>query len=145
VDLQFIETMKLEGITGNKYIGTKDMFDNGESVPSRRCFCPNGNCGPSGTLNISSCKFGAPAFVSMPHFYLADPSYTENITGMSPDKQKHELVVVLEPVSIFHKCYKQKVCNEYYTKKILKTSGVPLMVKAQLQLNLLLEPVTNMR
>ncbi len=66
--MQFIETMKLEGITGNKYIGTKDMLDNGESVPSRRCFCPNGNCGPSGTLNISSCKFGAPAFVSMPHF-----------------------------------------------------------------------------
>ncbi|EGI68636.1 PREDICTED: protein croquemort-like isoform X1 [Acromyrmex echinatior] len=121
VDLQFVETMKLEGITGNKYIGTKDMLDNGESIPSRRCFCPNGNCGPSGTLNISSCKFGAPAFVSMPHFYLADPSYTENITGMSPDKQKHELVIVLEP-----------------------TSGIPLMVKAQLQLNLLLEPVAGM-
>ncbi|XP_018398324.1 PREDICTED: protein croquemort-like [Cyphomyrmex costatus] len=121
LDFKFEETTKVEGITGNKYIGTKDMLDNGESVPSRRCFCSNGNCEPSGTLNISSCKFGAPAFVSMPHFYLADPSYTENITGMSPDKQKHELLIILEP-----------------------TTGAPLSVKAQLQLNLLLEPVADM-
>lgn len=75
------------------------MLDNGENVPSRQCYCLNGDCGPSGTLNISSCKFGAPAFVSMPHFYLADPSYVEAVTGLSPNKDKHELSVVLEPVS----------------------------------------------
>lgn len=103
LDLTYENTTKIEGLTGNKYIGNKDMLDNGESVPSRKCYCPNGNCGPSGTLNISSCKFGAPAFVSMPHFYLADPSYTKDITGMSPDKKKHELFIVLEPVSTLRK------------------------------------------
>lgn len=30
-------------------------------------------------------------------------------------------------------------------KETLKTSGVPLSVKAQLQLNIFLEPVANMR
>lgn len=75
------------------------MLDNGKSVLSRRCYCNNEHCEPSGALNISSCKFDAPAFVSMPHFYLADPSYLMNITGMSPNKTKHELTVVLEPVS----------------------------------------------
>ncbi|XP_071636458.1 protein croquemort isoform X1 [Temnothorax longispinosus] len=122
MDLSIHEnTTKYEGLTGNKYIGTKDMLDNGKNVPSRQCYCPNGDCGPSGTLNISSCKFGAPAFVSMPHFYLADPGYRENITGMSPNEQKHELSIVLEP-----------------------TTGIPLLVKAALQLNILLEPVENM-
>jgi hypothetical protein len=87
------------------------MLDNGDIVPSRRCYCPNGDCGPSGTLNISSCKFGAPAFISMPHFYLADPSYRNAITGMSPDKKKHELSLVIEPVNILQR-------NDYGTSLI---------------------------
>lgn len=101
--MAYENTTKVEGLTGNKYIGNKFMLDNGESVPSRRCYCPNGNCGASGTLNISNCKFGAPAFVSMPHFYLADSSYRNNIMGMSPDRKKHELFIVLEPVSASRK------------------------------------------
>lgn len=81
------------------------MFDNGENVPSRRCYCPNGNCGPSGALNISSCKYGAPAFVSMPHFLHADPSYIEAITGLLPDKEKHQMSMVIEPVCILRKTF----------------------------------------
>lgn len=81
------------------------MFDNGENVLSRRCYCPNGNCGPSGALNISSCRYGAPAFVSMPHFYLADASYRDAITGMSPDKEKHQISMTIEPVCILHKTF----------------------------------------
>ncbi|EZA51413.1 protein croquemort isoform X2 [Ooceraea biroi] len=119
--LSFDNTTQFQELMGNKYVGTEEMLDNGEMVPSRRCYCPNGDCGPSGTLNISSCKFGAPAFVSMPHFYLADPSYRDAITGMSPDKEKHELLMVVEPVT-----------------------GIPMQVKAQLQLNLLVEPVEHM-
>lgn len=92
-----------EGIEGKKYIGDITMLDNGTIVPSRKCYCPNGNCVPSGILDISSCKFGAPAFVSMPHFYLADPSYKNAISGMSPDKEKHQLLMIIEPVSMLRK------------------------------------------
>lgn len=141
-------TTKYRGLEGNKYIGTKAMFDNGGLVPSRKCYCANEYCLPSGGLNISSCKFGAPAVVTMPHFYLADPSYSMNITGMLPDKEKHELTLILESVSTFYVKYYyecNKVCEEYYMKEILKTSGFPLMVRAQLQLNILIEPVADMR
>jgi len=103
LDLSYENATKIQGLMGNKYIGDKYMLDNGEEIPQRQCYCPNGNCGPSGTLNISSCKFGAPAFVSMPHFYLADPSYRESLSGMSPNREKHELSIVLEPVSTLHK------------------------------------------
>ncbi|XP_033312936.1 protein croquemort-like isoform X1 [Bombus bifarius] len=105
-----------EGLIGAKYISDDTIFDNGSIVPSRSCYC-EGECVPSGALNISLCKWGAPAFISLPHFYLADPSYRENINGMKPSKEKHELSISIEP-----------------------KTGVPLYVHAQLQLNLLMQP-----
>lgn len=108
-------TTVYEGLTGVRYISDDTIFDNGTKVPSRRCYC-DGDCIPSGALNISSCKWGAPAFLSLPHFYLADPSYIENIDGMKPNKEKHELSIAIEP-----------------------KTGVPLNVNAQLQLNLLVQ------
>ena len=88
-----------EGLTGVKYISDNTIFDNGTKVDSRLCYYDRENI-PSGTLNISLCKWGAPAFISLPHFYLADPIYRENIDGMKPSKEKHELSISIEPVII---------------------------------------------
>lgn len=115
VTLIYSNRTTFKDLEGSRYVGDNTMLDNGKNVTSRKCYCPNGDCGPSGTLNISSCKFGAPAFVSMPHFYLADPSYTEAITGMFPNKEKHELSIVLEPVSIY-------VCTPFFIEKLFKNS-----------------------
>lgn len=90
---------ELLGVTGNKYISDEEMFDNGDRVPSRKCYCKDVDCQPSGTLNVSNCKFGAPVFVSLPHFYLADESYTKNLTGMNPKKEDHEFRLVINTVS----------------------------------------------
>ena len=98
------------------------MFDNGTKVASRKCYCEGMECQPSGTLNVSSCKFGAPAFVSSPHFYLADESYRQNISGMNPKKEDHEFVLVVQPVSFFERytCwYNQQhyyyfICIKYF-------------------------------
>ncbi|XP_058791990.1 protein croquemort-like isoform X2 [Phymastichus coffea] len=105
------------GLTGNKYISDAEMFDNGDKVPSRKCYCEDSQCQPSGTLNVSLCKWGAPAFVSLPHFYLADKSYLQNISGMNPQKEKHEFRLIVQP-----------------------DTGVPLQVRAALQVNFLVEP-----
>ncbi|XP_014213282.1 protein croquemort-like isoform X2 [Copidosoma floridanum] len=105
------------GVTGNMYVSDEDMLDNGTRVDSRQCYCKDVKCQPSGVLNVSSCKFGAPAFVSLPHFYLADESYRENITGMEPNKEDHEFQLVIEP-----------------------TTGIPVKVRAALQINFLIEP-----
>ncbi len=32
---------------------------------------------PNGLLNVSACKFDAPAYISFPHFYRADPALRE--------------------------------------------------------------------
>jgi hypothetical protein len=53
---------------------------------------------PSGVLNNTACRLGAPAFMSYPHFYLGDQYYLDQIEGMKPEKEKHEFYAILEPV-----------------------------------------------
>lgn len=99
LDLVFENSTTFQGLIGNRFVSDKKMFDNGTEVPSRQCYCHDKECQPSGALNISTCKFGAPAFVSLPHFYLADPVYRSQITGMNP-KKEHETSIVVEPVRL---------------------------------------------
>ncbi|KAL1463325.1 hypothetical protein WDU94_015085 [Cyamophila willieti] len=107
----------IEDITGYRYIGSEYMVDNGTLDPSNLCFC-NGECVPSGVLNVTSCRFGAPAFVSYPHFFRADPYYASLVEGMMPKRSNHEFYLTLEP-----------------------TTGIPLDVAARFQINLLLQPI----
>ncbi|XP_033336946.2 protein croquemort [Megalopta genalis] len=109
-----------EDLPGVTYISDDTIFDNGTKVPLRKCYY-QGESIPSGAMNISSCKWGAPAFISLPHFYLADPIYREHIGGMNPQKGKHQLSISLEP-----------------------KTGVPLKVSAQLQLNMMVDSYENM-
>lgn len=99
MSLTYENATSYKGIRGARYISDSTILDNGTNVPSRKCYCV-GECIPSGALNISLCKWGAPAFISLPHFYLADPSYRNNIKGMKPNKEKHEISLSIEPVII---------------------------------------------
>ncbi|KAH0569073.1 protein croquemort-like isoform X2 [Cotesia glomerata] len=121
LNLNFSKEEDHEGLIGKKYVSTSTMLDNGTKVPSRACYCQDVECQPSGTLNVSSCKFGAPAFISLPHFYLADPSYLDAVDGLSPSRNKHEFSMLVEP-----------------------NFGVPLRVNARLQLNLLIQPIKHL-
>ncbi|XP_043253594.1 protein croquemort-like isoform X2 [Colletes gigas] len=80
------------------------------------CFC-NGKCTPAGLMNVSSCRYGAPVFVSLPHFHKADPGLKDRFLGLHPDEEQHDFSITLEP-----------------------TTGIPLKVSANMQLNVLLEP-----
>jgi hypothetical protein len=95
-----------------RFIGDDRVFDNGTKYPEKRCYCAkrqiigsdeisacSEECVPSGVRSISKCRFGAPAFVSFPHFYKADPSYLLNIIGLNPNQDLHEFYVAVEPVS----------------------------------------------
>lgn len=115
LDLEYDSKLDKHGLVGRKYIGTDRIFDNGTKYPETACFSHQ-DILPSGVLNVSLCRFGAPAFVSYPHFYLADPSYAAKISGMMPDPEKHKFFIALEP-----------------------TTGIPLQVHAALQLNIMIQ------
>lgn len=55
----------------------------------------------TGVLNVSSCRLGSPTFMSLPHFYNADPYYTNAVEGLKPEKDKHDFYFTLEPVCKF--------------------------------------------
>ncbi|KAJ2950287.1 hypothetical protein O0L34_g11650 [Tuta absoluta] len=103
----------------NKYAITARSFDNSTLSPSNTCFC-NGECLWSGVMNVSACRFGSPAFISLPHFLHGDPQLRQKVTGMDPDRGKHDFYFSVEP-----------------------NVGVPIDVSARFQLNFLLEPSPN--
>lgn len=98
ITYEYEKNVSVEGLNGYKFIAGDKLMDNGTIYPENKCFC-NGECVPSGSVNASACRYGAPAFVSFPHFYNADLSYTNKIEGMHPNKKEHSFYITLEPVS----------------------------------------------
>ncbi|XP_012253552.2 protein croquemort-like isoform X2 [Athalia rosae] len=109
------------GLRGATFVTDSRTFDNGSIVPSRACYCSKSDeCQPSGLLDVSQCRFGAPAFIGLPHFYLADDSYANAISGMNPKQEEYNFEMTLEP-----------------------NTGIPLDVKAQMQINIMVEPISS--
>jgi hypothetical protein len=115
-ELDYAEDTEVLGIPGFTYVGGKTLLDNGTLDPKSRCNCA-GVCAPQGVLNVSACRFGAPGFLSYPHFLDSDPYFREKINGMNPDRKRHQTYFTLEP-----------------------TTGIPLEVAGRFQINLLLQP-----
>lgn len=97
--LEWSSEVDVHGVSGWKYVGSPYTFDDGSRYPENACFC-SGECVPAGLRNISACKFGAPAFVSFPHFYLVNESVSERVVGMKPNRSIHEFNLRVEPVRI---------------------------------------------
>ncbi|XP_068897610.1 protein peste-like isoform X1 [Tenebrio molitor] len=113
--LEYEKDVEIKGVLGYKYTG-KNIFDNGTLRPENKCYCV-GECHPSGVFNVSSCRLDSPTFLSMPHFYNADPYYIDAIEGVSP-QDKHEFYITLEP-----------------------KSGIVIDIGAKMQVNVLLQPI----
>lgn len=107
----------------SKWTGDERIFDNGENYSPNKCFCTGADCPDlkPGLLNVSDCQYGFPAFVSHPHFYLADPSYNDAVDGLYPTKEKHEISITLN-----------------------STNGMPLEMNNRLQMNILLQPISGL-
>lgn len=98
VTLDYEKDVVHSGVSAYRYAGTEKVFSNATDHPDNWCFCSGGVCNPSGLGNSSTCRFGAPVFVSFPHFYLADPFYLNQVEGLNPQKDLHEFFIDLEPV-----------------------------------------------
>jgi len=72
--------------------------DDPDIINMGHCYC-SGECTPSGLINVTACRFGAPAFVSLPHFYKADPLFLDQVEGLTPNDRNHSFSITLEPVS----------------------------------------------
>lgn len=92
---------EVRGIKGKKYWLTDWSLGNPDRFPNMDCFCPktSDECLASGVADVSNCRDGAPAWVSAPHFYMADESFREaiEIDGMEPNEQTDRFMFTMEP------------------------------------------------
>lgn len=106
----------MSGLQVNKYAATQRSVDNGTKYSEYSCFS-YGDSLPSGVMNVSACRYGAPVVVSFPHFHAADPYYLQFVDGLSPDEDKHQFYITMEP-----------------------SIGIPVEVAARLQVNVMVQP-----
>ncbi|XP_018408784.1 PREDICTED: lysosome membrane protein 2 [Nanorana parkeri] len=93
-------TKTVKEIAAFRFIPPAKVFANVTINPDNAGFCvPAGNCLPSGLLNVSECKQGAPIILSSPHFYQADESIVKSIEGISPNQDDHETFMDINPLT----------------------------------------------
>ncbi|XP_066903768.1 protein croquemort [Halyomorpha halys] len=112
IDLDWEDETSIHGASGVIFEGRSRVFDNTTS-----CYCI-GTCHPTGVREISTCRFGAPAFISFPHFYQADSVFRKMVSGMEPSEKNHTFDLTLH-----------------------KITGIPLSVNARLQINVLVDKI----
>lgn len=100
LNLYFDEEKDINGLSVYKYASTERSVDNGTAYSEYECFTSKRDELeelPSGLMNVSACRYGAPVFVSFPHFYAADPYYLDLVDGLEPEKEQHEFQITMEP------------------------------------------------
>lgn len=115
-------SVRVQGLDGFEWTGTADTLDSGENDPDQKCFCnPKEEvCPKTGVVDCRKCRDNAPIYASFPHFYLGDQSYVDALSGIKPEKEKHQFRFAIEP-----------------------TMGIPLQIHARIQINLLIQPDDN--
>uniref|UniRef100_A0A1B0FR51 Plasma membrane glycoprotein CD36 n=1 Tax=Glossina morsitans morsitans TaxID=37546 RepID=A0A1B0FR51_GLOMM len=121
VSFHYADSVKIHNVNAYKYSAGERLLDNGTLFPSNKCFCIGGKCERSGVFNIGPCAYNASMYISLPHFYKADPYYLDAIEGLRPVKEKHEFFMTVQP-----------------------NLAVPMDVGGGLQGNYLLEPIEHL-
>ncbi|KAF4099000.1 lysosome membrane protein 2c [Onychostoma macrolepis] len=97
---QYESDVSVRGVPGFRFVPPSEVFANRTINPDNAGFCvPAGNCLGSGLLNVSVCKEGAPIIMSSPHFYQADDKFVQDVFGMNPNKEEHETVIDVNPLT----------------------------------------------
>ncbi|GAB0096291.1 scavenger receptor class B member 1 [Sergentomyia squamirostris] len=105
-----------DGLDADLYTMPEDVYGDAKSNSNNSCFDTEEYAATRGLQNISPCQYGAPVYISHPHFMEADPQLLDSVEGLSPDRSLH---------------------GSYF--KIQPKLGVPLEGKVRVQLNLKVE------
>ncbi|XP_069685569.1 scavenger receptor class B member 1 [Periplaneta americana] len=97
--LKFRGMTSKDGIEAGLYTTTEDVFDLPDSQPDNKCYCGENDemCPAKGLQSIAPCQFGAPAYLSFPHFYNADPALLDAVEGLKPEEEKHRTYFLIQP------------------------------------------------
>lgn len=89
--LSYERDVEVRGILGQKFTtGLKEVDISCEGISAY-----------TDLVNMTACGFGAPVFVSLPHFYRARPLHLQKLKGLRPNRKNHEFFATIEPVRFF--------------------------------------------
>ncbi|XP_061505883.1 scavenger receptor class B member 1 isoform X1 [Anopheles gambiae] len=88
---------EVDGIKAYWFSIKENAFESSMDDPYTSCYCKNNRCLPKGLGDLSPCWYNIPVAVSLPHFYKGDPSLSQAIDGLSPNKEKHDAVIIMQP------------------------------------------------
>ncbi|CAN9504933.1 unnamed protein product [Ophioblennius macclurei] len=136
---EYQDDVTVKGVPGYRFSPPSRVFANLSVNPDNAGFCvPPGNCLGSGLLNISTCKQGAPIIMSSPHFYEADEKFVQDVFGMKPDKEQHQTVIDVHPLTGNVLRAAKRLQINVYVEKIStfsQTGSVPTVVLPVVYLN----------
>ncbi|KAL2716851.1 sensory neuron membrane protein 1-like [Vespula squamosa] len=93
---RFSHETKVKGV--NTYHYTADFGDMSTN-PLEKCFCPTPEtCLSKNLFDLTKCV-GAPLIASLPHFYLADEKYIQEVGGLHPQQELHDISMDFEPMT----------------------------------------------
>lgn len=102
--MRFESDSEVEGIKTLRFISSESNFRASTGSSSESCFCTQregrreGICDVNGLLDVSTCSDGAPIALSPAHFLGGDTHLTEDVAGLRPSPNKHQMFLDIEPV-----------------------------------------------
>uniref|UniRef100_A0A1I8PCZ6 Scavenger receptor class B member 1 n=1 Tax=Stomoxys calcitrans TaxID=35570 RepID=A0A1I8PCZ6_STOCA len=113
IPLKYHESVVKDGINADLFKLTENSYGDAVNNPENKCYDTKDYRAVKGLQNISPCQYGAPVYLSNPHFYQADPELLDTVEGLTPNSDKHETYFKIQP-----------------------KLGVPMEGKVRIQLNL---------
>ncbi|KOB76700.1 Cameo2 [Operophtera brumata] len=97
VSMEYVDSGVRAGLDYHNYAMPESSYDNSSVSEDNTCFC-HGRCMWGGVMNVSACRFGSPAFLSLPHFLYADASLRAGKLGVPLDvAARFQFNVFIEP------------------------------------------------
>ncbi|KAJ9593010.1 hypothetical protein L9F63_015329, partial [Diploptera punctata] len=98
IPLHFQGMVHKDGIPAGLYTPPDNIFELPDIQAENQCYCGENNetCPAKGLQNISPCQYGAPAYISFPHFYKADPKLLDSVEGLKPEEEKHKTYFLIQ-------------------------------------------------
>uniref|UniRef100_UPI00359009B7 platelet glycoprotein 4 n=1 Tax=Myxine glutinosa TaxID=7769 RepID=UPI00359009B7 len=123
---KYHSTKFIKKIRALSFVVPEESMAAAQTYPDNYCFCKNSeaflkNCTKAGVLDLTPCK-GVPMFMSLPHFLFADEEYRRDVEGMHPNFEEHKTHLDIEPLS-----------------------GITISYAKRLQINLRLQPFTDIK
>ncbi|XP_043210576.1 sensory neuron membrane protein 2-like [Amphibalanus amphitrite] len=94
--LDYEKDVEYFGIPGRRFAPTRDVLEDPAINEDNQCYCV-GKCLKAGVMSLSPCQYGAPIVASTPHFYMGAEEYINQSIGLSPDKNRHQTFIDIEP------------------------------------------------